>query len=165
LVRGYFSAYDSASDKVYFINPGNGSPESTQFGADVWVLDLTTGTTSSFLDLDDSISLFTSASTAPFGDKVAAFTLGPAANADFDGNGIVNGNDFLIWQKNLGSGNSHGTGDANGDGLVNAADLAVWKTQYGTSPAAAAAASVPEPAAAVLALCGVALIAGNRRRN
>jgi hypothetical protein len=162
LVRGYWSAYDSATDKVFFMNPGAGGAESPQFGNDVWVLDLTTGQTTSYLDVDDSISMFTNDS---FGDKMVAFTLAPASNADFDGNGIVDGRDFTIWQKNLGSGNSHATGDANGDNIVNAADLAVWKNQYGTSPAAAAAASVPEPAAALLGLCGVAFVAGNRRRK
>ncbi|RIK73505.1 MAG: hypothetical protein DCC67_17835 [Planctomycetota bacterium] len=168
LVRGYWSAYDSASDKVYFINPGSGGAsnpnETPQFGNDVWVLDLATGTTSSFLDVDDSISLFTSDA---FGDKVVAFTLGaaPADNADFDGSGLVDGNDFLIWQRNFGVGTTLSAGDANASGSVDAADLAIWKAQYGTAPVAAAAAAVPEPAGLALVGCGAALGGFIRRRR
>jgi hypothetical protein len=58
-----------------------------------------------------------------------------AINADFDTNGNVNGNDFLLWQQGLGvtSGALHTGGDANFDGMVDALDLAVWQLQFGTS--------------------------------
>ncbi|WP_428306153.1 dockerin type I domain-containing protein [Lacipirellula sp.] len=92
----------------------------------------------------------------------------PANNADFNGDNIVDGKDFLIWQRGFGlTGQPNkSTGDANGDQNVDAADLAIWKTKFGGPPAAdVAVAAVPEPAA--FALAGVALLAGlavKRRR-
>lgn len=98
-----------------------------------------------------------------------AVTLSRTANsfssADFDLNGIVDGADFMIWQRNFGKFTS--LGDANGDGLVNAMDLAVIKTQFGSAPSGSPAAyGVPEPASAALgALATVAVMwVGARRR-
>ncbi|HMP05728.1 MAG TPA: dockerin type I repeat-containing protein [Lacipirellulaceae bacterium] len=48
-------------------------------------------------------------------------------NADFNGDGRVDGADFLIWQRGLGVGTTLAAGDANGDGAVNAADLTIWR--------------------------------------
>jgi hypothetical protein len=74
-------------------------------------------------------------------------------DADFDGDNDVDGNDFLIWQRGLGTGNSNATGDADNDADVDANDLAIWKTQFGTGGSVVpAAASIPEPSAIVLAL-------------
>jgi len=119
-------------------------------------------------DINDGISM------DPYYDDVA-FTLidniqvsvpaPPADDADFDGDGDVDGADFLTWQENLGlTGTATlATGDANDDGNVTGADLAVWQAQFG--PAAAASASaIPEPAASLL----FALILGSfvaRRRH
>ena len=71
------------------------------------------------------------------------------ANADFNGDGDIDGNDFLTWQRNLGSGSSLAQGDANGDSVVDAADLAIWGQQYGQA-AASTASSVPEPSTLLL---------------
>ena len=71
----------------------------------------------------------------------------PALPADFNGNGVVDGADFLSWQRNFGkTGAIKADGDANGDGNVNAVDLTAWKTGYGSvagSTAAAAPAAFP----------------------
>lgn len=55
--------------------------------------------------------------------------------ADFNSDGLVNGGDFLIWQrgKGLTGQTDKTTGDANLDGNVDAADLDQWKTAYGTN--------------------------------
>ena len=60
----------------------------------------------------------------------------PTLNADFDEDNVVDGQDFLIWQRGfgIGSGATHGQGDADEDAAVNAADLAVWQTQFGGPP-------------------------------
>lgn len=167
LERGQWTAWDSANDRVFVVNPG-GSGETPPFEMDIWVIDMkegspTFGQTTSFLDLDESVSLFTGDA---FGDKVAFFSLAaaPADNADFDDNGLVDGNDFLIWQRNLGTAGP--AGDADGNGQVNAADLGIWKSQFGAAPPAAAAlAAVPEPAAALLlGMAGAALAFARRRR-
>jgi hypothetical protein len=86
------------------------------------------------------------------------------ASADFDGDGDIDGNDLMVWQRNVGVGTTRATGDADGNGMVNAADLTVWRDQFGfmasTAPATAA---VPEPGAAVL--CVMALACFRRRRG
>ena len=93
-----------------------------------------------------------------------------ANNADFDGDGDVDGADFLTWQRGFGttSGANPADGDANGDGAVNAADLTAWKTQFGTGGAAGAAATaVPEPSAiglVSLVLVGLAVRLSRRTR-
>jgi hypothetical protein len=101
-----------------------------------------------------------------FGDK-AVFE-----NADFDGNGIVDGNDFAHWQRGLGltGQTNRSNGDANSDGSVTAADLVIWRSQFGTiQPIAIAAASVvPEPETIGLAACMALALTGasaGRRRH
>ena len=138
-----------------------------QYEMDIWVLDINTGITSSYLDLDDSVSLFQGDS---FGDKVDFFSLSAVEDADFDGDGDVDGNDFLAWQGGFGINDGSAgldDGDANGDGNVNAADLAIWSGQFGSSGLAAAAVNaVPEPAS--VSLLGFAAVVSSlfiRRRN
>lgn len=83
-----------------------------------------------------------------YGDEITGLVeyVGSAVNADFDGDGDVDGRDFLRWQRGYGLGGqtTNANGDANGDGIVNGADLAIWQGQYG-SGALAAAVAVPEP--------------------
>ncbi len=69
------------------------------------------------------------------------------ATADFDGDGDVDGADFLKWQRDLGD----------------ATNLALWEADFGTTAAGAAAAVVPEPASWIL-VCTIALAATRRRR-
>ncbi|MCA9234027.1 MAG: hypothetical protein KDA44_01050 [Planctomycetales bacterium] len=67
-------------------------------------------------------------------------------SADFDESGAVDGADFLTWQREFGAGN------------LGADDLQLWQQQFGTGASAAGAsniASVPEPAAGLLACLGV----------
>lgn len=78
----------------------------------------------------------------------------PEFDADFDGNGNVNGRDFLIWQRHHGtvSGVTQDQGDANGSGSVNAFDFQIWQQQYG--PASLSTMVVPEPQSLALAFFG-----------
>lgn len=87
-------------------------------------------------------------------------------NADFNGDLIVDGSDFVIWQQNFptASGAALGDGDADGNGIVDQADLAIWSGQYGT--AAGALGAVPEPSTAAIALAGLlGLAAAIRQRH
>ena len=53
--------------------------------------------------------------------------------SDFNGDGRVDGNDFLVWQRNYGktTGATQGQGDATRDGAVNHFDLNAWKNEFG----------------------------------
>jgi hypothetical protein len=144
LERGQWTAWDSVNDRLIVFAPGNAAPESPAFGFDIWVLDFATGETTSYLDLDDSISLFTSIG---FGDKVDFFSLGEAGiPGDFNGDGAVDGLDFLLWQRDTNIGN-----------------LADWKANYGQGSLAAVAV-VPEPGSISLIALGLTgLFFGKRR--
>lgn len=90
-----------------------------------------------------------------------------ADNADFSGNNIVDGADFLIWQNNLGTPDPLQTdGDANADDAVNGTDLSIWNTQYGAAPPAVASLNaVPEPSSALLSLLLATMGCAVRRRH
>lgn len=52
--------------------------------------------------------------------------------ADFNGDGITDGFDFLTWQRGFGSANTAKTnGNANGDGSIDGDDLTIWEGTYG----------------------------------
>ena len=68
---------------------------------------------------------------------------------DFNNDGTVDGEDFLVWQRNPAVGS-----------------LADWQTYYGTSATVAAlATSVPEPSSLVLLLAAGLFCAGGQRRQ
>ena len=50
---------------------------------------------------------------------------------DYDGNYVVNQNDYLVWKNAYGSTSS--PADGNGDGVVNAADYTIWRDNVGLS--------------------------------
>jgi hypothetical protein len=65
-------------------------------------------------------------------DNVRLVERPPALSAEFDGNGLIDGADFLRWQRGLGT-YLHGNrnlGDADDDGNVLADDLAVWQAAF-----------------------------------
>lgn len=86
---------------------------------------------------------------------------GAGGLGDFDVNAVVDGNDFLVWQRNYADPNGvpPGTG-------YDGADLADWKTAFGNgAPAVAAAAAVPEPGALGLLAAGASGVELLRRRR
>jgi hypothetical protein len=64
---------------------------------------------------------------------------------DFDGDGDVDGDDFLDWQNGFPtpSGASNENGDADGDGDVDGDDFLIWQNEF---PAPGSIGSTPEPA-------------------
>ncbi|HYO25811.1 MAG TPA: hypothetical protein VEQ85_12790, partial [Lacipirellulaceae bacterium] len=84
-------------------------------------------------------------------DNIVA--LGAAATpGDFDGMGGVTALDLAKWRTDVGSPNS----DADGDGDTDGNDFVLWQRNLGQGAAASAIAPVPEPAAWLLAACGLA---------
>jgi hypothetical protein len=85
--------------------------------------------------------------TANFDD----FSLMAVVPGDYDVDGDVDGNDFLVWQRG-------GSPTPN-----SAADLTTWKTAFGTGGASAATGAVPEQAGLVATLLGIACLSARRR--
>jgi len=85
----------------------------------------------------------------------------PPLDGDFDGDFDADGNDFLVWQREVG--NSGGPADVYRDGVVDWFDMAIWHSNFGKTNDIAGQAAVPEPTAACYAAVG--LLAVVRRRN
>jgi hypothetical protein len=86
------------------------------------------------------------------GTNYTQVTLPPAvSNGDFDMNHVVDGTDFVIWQRQFG-------------GALDGADYTAWKANFGSTVAVRAATSAPEPGSAALAAC-MATGAGLARRR
>jgi prepilin-type N-terminal cleavage/methylation domain-containing protein/prepilin-type processing-associated H-X9-DG protein len=87
---------------------------------------------------------------------------------DYNGDGVADGADFLVWQLAMGANvDPPGSGaDGDRDGAVTASDLTVWRGGFGKprTPQAVAAKGVPEPAAMVLVAGAAALITVSARR-
>lgn len=120
----------------------------------------------------DSWTYTESFSAMPFAQNpVAAEPPASGDNADFNSDGVVDGSDFLAWQRGFGtSGAQLDQGDANGDGAVDAADLAAWNTAFGAgvvmTNANTLALAVPEPMTfGPTIAAGMLAIAVARRRN
>jgi subtilisin-like proprotein convertase family protein len=79
-------------------------------------------------------------------------TNNPAQAGDFDGDGDVDGADFVAWQTHfpLASGATLADGDADADGDVDGADFVVWQTNFPFPPSMGIT-PVPEPGSWVTA--------------
>ena len=81
---------------------------------------------------------------------LASLKLVAPLDGDFDNDGDVDGDDFLVWQRG-GSPNP-----------LSGSDLTLWRDNYGTNVLLAATASVPEPSSGLLCLLIVGLAATQR---
>jgi serralysin len=87
-------------------------------------------------------------------------------SGDFNDDGLVDGRDFVVWQRGLGATGSGLPADANNDGVVNAADLSVWRQQFGTlGTISGAASSVPEPTCLWLSIATLTSLMSQRRNR
>ncbi|MCC7083947.1 MAG: hypothetical protein IT427_02945 [Pirellulales bacterium] len=75
---------------------------------------------------------------------------------DLDGDGDVDGADFVAWQTNFptASGATPAQGDADGDGDVDGADFVIWQTHFPFTPGSGST-PVPEPWAWLLMLAAM----------
>lgn len=89
----------------------------------------------------------------------------PVLPGDYNGNGKVEGADYVLWRKTLGQTGTKLAADGNDNGVVYDGDFQLWRANFGIASASAAA--VPEPSALTLVIgtafliCWVAL---NSRR-
>ncbi|MBA4105416.1 MAG: hypothetical protein C0485_06625 [Pirellula sp.] len=99
------------------------------------------------------------------GNTIVAFTATPVISADFDADGVVDGADFLQWQRGNGKtiGATHHEGDANRDGAVNGADLELWKGAFSAPPAGGATTAIPEPATISLSIAASLAVAAHKK--
>jgi hypothetical protein len=87
--------------------------------------------------------------------------LTPARPGDYNGDGLVDANDFAAWRSTFGS-TADASADGNGDGIVDAVDYAVWRknrTSTGAGSTTTGPASVPEPEALAFVMTGLAVLA------
>jgi hypothetical protein len=172
---------DPATYEIYGTNSPISSTDNSQGTAESWTLissgnlnlperRLTAGETVTFANSTSYTSykiIFPTVKDAAGSNSMQIadlqlFDSSVAANADFNSDGVVDGADFLIWQRGFGTGSTLGQGDANGSGTVDASDLAIWKGAFGGSSVAAAG-SVPEPSSAVLAAVFIGFAGGASR--
>ena len=78
---------------------------------------------------------------------------------DYNGNGVVDAADYVVWRNTLGAGVAAFSGaDGSGNGLVDQADYDLWRSRFGTvlgpgagsGAGASANAAVPEPSTMLL---------------
>jgi hypothetical protein len=86
----------------------------------------------------------------------------PSFSADFDDDGDVDSTDLAIWKAAF---HLNQLGDADGDNDSDGADFLIWQRQFGSAPAVAVSAAVPEAASGLLLAIGVAAIAAFCRRT
>ncbi len=165
LERGIWSAYDSVQDQLYVLAPG-AAGETPAFEFDLFVLDVNTGLTTSYNNLDESIALFFGDS---FGDVADFFFLSPATGpdlGDFNADGFVDAADYTLWRDNLGNADESAIGGNGDGGGITLDDYQIWKDNFGAdySGSAVAGAGVPEPSTLLIACGGiVAAMLAHRR--
>ena len=102
---------------------------------------------------------------------LSAAVLSIALAGDFNGDGIVDAADYVVWRNNVGQFGSSLSADGNGDGTVDLADYGIWKANFGRGAGSGSfvIASVPEPnsntllsVGALMAMIQFALISGRR---
>jgi hypothetical protein len=86
--------------------------------------------------------------------------------ADYNHNGVVDGADYLVWQRQFGMTAANLDADGNGDGAVSTLDRLLWAQHIGkTAGTPSGIAAIPEPASACLAAWAAAVLGAARRRR
>jgi hypothetical protein len=80
---------------------------------------------------------------------------------DFDSNRVVDAYDLARWRDEFGS---TGVADADGDGDSDGNDFLVWQRQLGATAARPAEEAIPEPGAGLLLLIGGTIVARRARQ-
>jgi hypothetical protein len=125
------------------------------------VIDLPAGQT---LEGWNAISVWCVTVAVSFGSGTFA-PVSAAVPGDYNGNGIVDAADYVIWRNTMGQEGSGLAADGNGNGVVDSGDYDFWRARVGNSSGAVANA-VPEPTAASIVYAAAAgwLALARRRR-
>lgn len=88
-----------------------------------------------------------------------------SSQGDFDGSGVVDQQDYIVWRNTFGSGAT--AADANGNGVVDSADYVIWRNNLGNVVSGAGmSVSVPEPTSICLFTLGpLTFLARQRNRR
>jgi hypothetical protein len=92
----------------------------------------------------------------PFQVELGA-TIAPMTFGDYNGSGVIDAPDYVVWRKSLGQPNAPLVADGNGNGQIDPGDYDVWRANFGRSVAVSSAAglfgsaSIPEPQSIVFA--------------
>jgi hypothetical protein len=95
-------------------------------------------------------------------DNITALAGGTSIPGDFNGVDGVTGADLAKWQGDF---LLNGESDADGDGDSDGNDFLIWQRNLGMGTVVAAASAVPEPSSFALVLPLAALVARGRRRR
>ena len=101
------------------------------------------------------------------GSLTATFKISSAPRGDYNGDGVVDAADYVIWRKDLAYlVEPYSSADANGNGVVDYQDYESWYNNFraGSGSGNGAATSVPEPASILLNLVAGMLLCSLRAR-
>jgi len=90
--------------------------------------------------------------------SASSVALSVVATGDYNGNGVVDAADYVVWRNSLNMTGSGLAADSNGDNIVNQADYNFWRSRVGNVVGAGlgAGGAVPEPGGpAVTAIAAV----------
>ena len=87
---------------------------------------------------------FLNHSDGPEGAILAEIVWGGGSDADFNGDGRVDGRDLAVWQRGVRQGASQSEGDANHDGVVDDRDRLIWEQEFGKARSAPFHIAIPE---------------------
>jgi hypothetical protein len=93
------------------------------------------------------------------------FATAPQVAGDYDGNGLVDANDYQMWRSEFGLSGPELSSDGNDSGTVDAADYVVWRDNYVALASSQAVAAVPEPSTLGMGGLFLPLLVFRRRRQ
>jgi T5SS/PEP-CTERM-associated repeat protein len=100
--------------------------------------------------------------------NAANVVLSIVSNGDYNGNGVVDAADYVVWRETRNQSGAGLAADGNGNGTVDAADYDYWRSRFGNVVApglgAVSTAAIPEPATLTL-FCLTAMVSLSRRRE
>jgi len=89
----------------------------------------------------------------------------PFVPGDYNGNGVVDAADYVVWRKSMGQAGAGLPADGDGNMVVDEDDYSFWRARFGDTSGSASmvAAAVPEPGTLLLAAMLAGLVNSRRR--